>query len=60
MTGWNRNEVEVTGELGEGTENLEFVTSGKLTRIKVVLPRKSYSSDDTDLVVRVPRAAACP
>ena len=54
VTGWNRNEVEVTGELGEGTENLEFVTSGKLTRIKVVLPRKSHSSDDTDLVVRVP------
>ena len=60
VTGWNRNEVEVTGELGEGTENLEFVTSGKLTRIKVVLPRKSHSSDDTDLVVRVPSAAACP
>ena len=54
VTGWNRNEVEVTGELGEGTENLEFVTSGKLTRIKVVLPRKSHSSDDTDLIVRVP------
>ena len=54
VSGWNRNEVEVTGELGEGTENLEFVTSGKLTRIKVVLPRKSHSSDDTDLVVRVP------
>jgi DUF4097 and DUF4098 domain-containing protein YvlB len=57
VTGWNRNEVEVTGELGEGTENLEFVTSGKLTRIKVVLPKKSHS-DETDLVVRVPSGSS--
>jgi DUF4097 and DUF4098 domain-containing protein YvlB len=54
VSGWNRNEVEVTGELGEGTERLEFETSGKLTRIKVVLPKKSHHSDDTDLVVRIP------
>ena len=26
VTGWDRNEVEVTGELGEGTERLEFTT----------------------------------
>ena len=45
VTGWNRNEVEVTGELGEGTENLEFVTSGKLTRIKVVLRRTPFARD---------------
>jgi DUF4097 and DUF4098 domain-containing protein YvlB len=54
VTGWNRNEVEVTGELGEGTENLEFTKSEKLTRIKVILPKRSYNVDDTDLVVKVP------
>ncbi len=54
VTGWDRNEVEVTGELGEGTERLEFTKAEKLTRIKVVLPNRSYDADDTDLVIRVP------
>jgi DUF4097 and DUF4098 domain-containing protein YvlB len=58
VTGWNRNEVEVTGELGDDAEKLEFVTSGKLTRIKVVLPRKSHGGDDSDLVVRVPSGSS--
>ena len=54
VSGWNRNEVEVTGELGEGSERLDFTTTGKLTRIKVILPNKSYGVDGTDLVVKVP------
>lgn len=54
VTGWDRNEVEVTGELGEGTERLEFTKAEKLTRIKVVLPNRSNDADDTDLVIRVP------
>jgi DUF4097 and DUF4098 domain-containing protein YvlB len=54
VTGWNRNEVEVTGELGDGTERLEFTKGDGITRIKVVLPGKSYNVDDTDLVVKVP------
>ena len=54
VTGWNRNEVEVTGELGDGTENLEFTKAEKLTRIKVIVPKRSYNVDDTDLVVKVP------
>jgi DUF4097 and DUF4098 domain-containing protein YvlB len=54
VTGWDRSEVEVTGELGEGTERLDFITSDKITRIKVVLPDRSTNGDDTDLVVKVP------
>jgi DUF4097 and DUF4098 domain-containing protein YvlB len=54
VTGWDRNEVEVTGELGKGTERLEFTKSDKITRIKVVLPSRSHNVDDTDLVVKVP------
>ena len=54
VTGWDRNEVEVTGELGKGTERLEFTKSDKITRIKVVLPNRSSNVDDTDLVVKVP------
>jgi DUF4097 and DUF4098 domain-containing protein YvlB len=57
VTGWDRNEVEVTGELGEGTERLDFATADKVTRIKVILPNRSHNVDDTDLVIRVPAAS---
>jgi hypothetical protein len=53
VTGWDRNEVEVTGELGKGTERLDFTTADKITRIKVVLPNRS-DVEDTDLIVKVP------
>jgi DUF4097 and DUF4098 domain-containing protein YvlB len=54
VTGWDRNEVEVTGELGDGTERLEFTKGEGITRVKVVLPGKSYNVDETDLIVKVP------
>src|SRR5512135_785190 len=54
VTGWERPEVEVTGELGDGSERLEFTKAPKLTRIKVILPDRSYHVDETDLVVKVP------
>ncbi|MFO1407995.1 MAG: DUF4097 family beta strand repeat-containing protein [Steroidobacteraceae bacterium] len=54
VSGWDRNEVEVTGELGDGTKDLEFVTTDKVTRIKVVLPDRAYDVEDTNLVVKVP------
>ncbi len=58
VSAWDRNEVEVTGELGEGSERLEFTTTGKLTRVKVILPNKSYGIDDSDLTVKVPARSA--
>jgi DUF4097 and DUF4098 domain-containing protein YvlB len=54
VTGWDRNEVAVTGELGDGTETLEFTKADKLTRVKVIVPKRSYNVDDTDLIVKVP------
>jgi len=57
VTGWDRDEVEVSGELGAGTEKLEFAVADKVTRIKVILPPKSSSTEDTDLVIHVPAAS---
>lgn len=57
VTGWDRNEVEVTGELGKGTEKLEFAVADKVTRIKVILPGKSYDVEETNLVIHVPAAS---
>jgi DUF4097 and DUF4098 domain-containing protein YvlB len=58
VTGWVRNEVEVTGTLGDGVERLEFVQSGKLTRVKVILPNRSSRVESTILVVKVPAASS--
>jgi len=57
VTGWDRNEVEVTGELGKGAERLEFAVADKVTRIKVVMAGKSYDGEDTDLLIHVPAAS---
>jgi DUF4097 and DUF4098 domain-containing protein YvlB len=57
ITGWDRNEVEVTGELGEGTERLDFATEDKVTRVKVVLPNRGHNVRGTDLVISVPAAS---
>jgi len=57
VTGWDRDEVEVTGELGKGAERLEFAVADKVTRIKVLMPGKSYDAEETDLVIHVPAAS---
>jgi DUF4097 and DUF4098 domain-containing protein YvlB len=54
VSAWDRAEVEVTGELGEGVERLEFTSTKGLTRIAVILPKRNSRAEDTDLVVKVP------
>jgi DUF4097 and DUF4098 domain-containing protein YvlB len=58
VTGWPRNEVEVTGTLGDGVERLEFVQNGQLTRVKVILPNRSSRVESTSLIVKVPAASS--
>jgi DUF4097 and DUF4098 domain-containing protein YvlB len=58
VTAWPRNEVEVTGTLGDGSERLEFSSAGQTTRIKVVLPKVSSHVDSTDLVIKVPAGSS--
>jgi len=54
VTGWARAEVEVTGELGKGAERLEFARAGKLTRVKVIMPKGSSRAESSELIVKVP------
>jgi DUF4097 and DUF4098 domain-containing protein YvlB len=54
VTGWDREEVAVTGTLGRGTERLEFSASGNRTLVKVVIPHNSQHVDGSDLEIRVP------
>ena len=54
VTGWDREQIEVTGTLGRGSERLEFVSDGRHTLIKVVIPRRSHNVSGSDLQIRVP------
>jgi DUF4097 and DUF4098 domain-containing protein YvlB len=54
VTGWDRDEVAVTGTLGRGSERLEFTGSGARTEVRVVLPHFAQHVDGSDLELKVP------
>ncbi len=59
VTGWDRDEVEITGTLGKGVERLDVQESGDRVIIKVVLPRgRNHNVEDTELKIRVPRGSS--
>lgn len=55
VTGWNRNEIQVTGTLGKGTEELRITGNQSRMGIEVVLPRMSRNVKPTHLVISLPR-----
>jgi len=57
VTGWDRDEVEVTGTLGRGTRELVFKNSGNETTIRVELPEHARNVDGSDLMIQVPRSS---
>jgi len=54
VRGWDRNEVQVTGHLGDDVERLDVLTSGGRTIVKVVLPHGSSKDGDAEIEVQVP------
>jgi DUF4097 and DUF4098 domain-containing protein YvlB len=54
VTGWDRNEVHVKGTLGEGTDGLEFTSSGNLTVIEVKHPKHARHVEESHLHIRLP------
>jgi DUF4097 and DUF4098 domain-containing protein YvlB len=54
VTGWDREEVKVTGTLGKGTEGLDFDSSGGKVIIEVKYPDNARNVEDTDLEIWVP------
>ncbi len=53
VTGWDRNEVSLTGELGEG-QRLDVQSSANRVQLRVAYPQ-SRRSDGARLELRVPR-----
>lgn len=58
VEGWSRNQVQVTGTLGDRVEELIFERDGDEILIKVKLPRNSSRSAASDLVIKVPEASS--
>ena len=60
VIGWNRKEIQVTGEVGDDAEEFIFERSGKVTTIKVKVPDRHHGHKDvsSDLVIRVPKGSS--
>jgi len=58
VSGWEQNRIQVTGELGDGSERLDVIREDDRTLIKVVLPEDDRRVDGTDLIVKVPAASS--
>ncbi|MGE8281997.1 MAG: DUF4097 family beta strand repeat-containing protein [Stenotrophomonas sp.] len=56
VRGWDRNEVQLTGSLGDG-QRLEVESSANRVALKVVYPHNRTSNRGAVLELRVPRAA---
>lgn len=55
VRGWDRNEVQVTGTLGDSVERVDVESSNGRTIVKVVLPRGHARDGDADIEVQVPK-----
>lgn len=59
VSGWERPEVQVTGEMGAGVERLDVLRDGSSIVVKVVLPRGKPTRDaSAHLRISVPSAHA--
>lgn len=53
VTGWDRPEVEVTGELGEGADRVVVSAEYGRVLVRVLMPRSSTTAN-TELIIRAP------
>jgi DUF4097 and DUF4098 domain-containing protein YvlB len=58
IQGWSRNQVEVTGELGDDVEELIFERDGDEIKIKVKSRRRHSNDIDSDLTIKVPAGSS--
>jgi len=58
VRGWDRNEVRVSGDLGDDVERVDVESSSGRTVIKVVLPRGSVHDGEATLEIQVPRLSS--
>lgn len=57
VTGWDREEVSITGTLGEGVERLDISGDSSQLVVAVKLPKNSHTTGETHLTLAVPSGA---
>lgn len=57
IEGWNKNEIQVEGTLGEDVERLDFNVSGSSAHIEVRVPEGRNRKIKSELTIRVPTGA---
>jgi len=55
VSGWDKQEVEVRGDIGPGVDKVDVTTDHGRTSIKVRVPNYTFRSASADLLIRVPR-----
>lgn len=58
VRGWDRNEVQVTGHLGDSVERIDVESNGGHTLVKVILPRGHVGDGEAVLEVKVPKGSS--
>ncbi|MEM9531964.1 MAG: DUF4097 family beta strand repeat-containing protein [Pseudomonadota bacterium] len=58
VTGWDRNEIQIRGDLGEGSDRLLVEGNSQRREIEVRIPRRSRDVEGTELELRVPSGAS--
>ena len=59
IVGWDKDKVQVKGELDDLAEKLIFETKGKATIVRIKMPKRNINrGDGTDLVINIPRSNA--
>lgn len=56
--GWDRDEVEVRGEAGDGVDEVQIDSSSKGVHVRIVNRNNQRHVDGTDLTLRVPKGAS--
>jgi len=55
VVGWNKDQVEISGELDDLAEKLIFENQGKVTLINIKMPRKNINhGDGSNLIINIP------
>jgi DUF4097 and DUF4098 domain-containing protein YvlB len=57
VTGWDKNEVRITGTLGKGSERLDVDGNAKRLKVEVILPRRARNIKGSHLEIKMPRGA---
>jgi hypothetical protein len=55
VSGWDRHEVSVHGDLDDGVERVDVTSEAGRTLIKVVLPEHSFRGGEARLHIKVPK-----